>query len=209
MLNSKKDGMMGKSILLPVFGFLLVAGPAGAATDTVSIVDGNFVPSTLTVTEGDTVYWVQNGTMAHTTTSGSNCSSDGTWDSGTMDPGDDFMFIFTAAGNYPYFCTPHCAAGMTGQIVVQSSAVGLEEGAVASLMIYPNPATDRVHLAMNAVDGHVPHAEIYSLTGQRTVPSQNFNGAGLVVRVADLPKGVYILKVRNGNETIVRRFGRN
>ena len=50
---------MRKLILaFAAIGALAVAGPAGAATKTINIYGYGFNPKTATVTEGDTVTWV-------------------------------------------------------------------------------------------------------------------------------------------------------
>ena len=78
----------------------------------VSIIDFAFEPQVLTVTVGSTVTWINNGGMAHTTT-----SDTGLWDSGSLAPGDLFSQTFNAPGSYPYHCSIHGFA-MSGVIVV-------------------------------------------------------------------------------------------
>jgi plastocyanin len=79
-----------------------------------------FAPSTITIHVGDTVrwQWVSSG-IGHSTTSGSSCTPDGIWDSGTKSSGS-FSHTFNSAGHFPYFCTPHCGVGMTGTVEVQN-----------------------------------------------------------------------------------------
>ena len=66
---------------------------------------------------GDTVHWVWvDG--GHDTVSGSNCDPEPGWASGERDEGATFNHTFDEAGNFPYFCTPHCDDGMTGLVIV-------------------------------------------------------------------------------------------
>jgi plastocyanin len=37
----------------------------------------------------------------------------------TLGSGAAYHHQFTAAGTYPYFCSPHAGAGMTGTVTVQ------------------------------------------------------------------------------------------
>lgn len=77
-----------------------------------------FVPDTITVPVGATVTWVNcedAGVEPHTTTS----DTTGVWDSSDLIPGARFSHRFTAAGTFPYHCTPHRDLSMVGQIVVQ------------------------------------------------------------------------------------------
>jgi LPXTG-motif cell wall-anchored protein len=97
---------------------IAVGGPAMAATRSVSAVDYNFVPKSLTIAVGDTVVWTNNGMAQHTVT-----SDGGAFNSGTLNPGATYSHTFGAAGSFPYHCTFHGGAGgvgMSGTIFVQS-----------------------------------------------------------------------------------------
>src|SRR5215208_8104454 len=96
---------------------LLVFAPAASAQDdmTVSIQDFSFNPGQITVAPGTTVTWTNEGPSPHTTT-----ADDGSWDSGTMQQGDDFSFTFDKPGTYTYHCSIH--PQMTASIKVSGSA---------------------------------------------------------------------------------------
>lgn len=79
--------------------------------DIVSITEA-FDPATVTVAAGTDVTWTNTDDIIHTTT-----AEDGTWDSGDMDPGDEFTFTAEEPGTYPYICTIH--PSMTGELVVE------------------------------------------------------------------------------------------
>ncbi len=87
---------------------------AGEASDgtSVTIKDFAFTPATLTVPAGTTVTWTNDDAVPHTAT-----ASDGSFDSGNLNPGQSYSFTFSTPGSYPYVCQYH--AGMTGTIVVQ------------------------------------------------------------------------------------------
>ncbi len=115
-------------LLLLTSVFISISPAIYSATIDVSIKDGVFQPRVLTINVGDTVKWTNwdtifYGTIPHTTTSGTNCTHDGTgWDSGTLLTAQSFSFTFNAPGTYPYFCSMHClSAGMTGTIIVGQS----------------------------------------------------------------------------------------
>jgi plastocyanin len=104
--------------LLVVTALLLTATPAQAATQTVSIVDNGFNPTTKTVNRGDTVKWTNTGFQGHTTTGNTPLSL---WGSVTL--GHNAVFtspVLTAAGTYPYYCKLH-ATQMKGKIQVPLS----------------------------------------------------------------------------------------
>lgn len=73
----------------------------------IEIGDNFFNPAVIQINVGETIRWVNNGAMAHTTTAG-----DGLWDSGTLNPGETFDFTFNAEGVHDYVCVFH--DGMAG-----------------------------------------------------------------------------------------------
>ena len=94
---------------------ILVPGNV-SAQDAVSVQDNQFMPATLQATVGSTITWSHDGASQHTVT-----ADDGSFDSGTLNPGDSFTMTFTAPGTYAYYCAFHGAPGgqgMAGTIVV-------------------------------------------------------------------------------------------
>jgi plastocyanin len=96
----------------------------GTTTRKIVQVRNNFFsPRDVTVAVGDTVVWFNAGSAGHTSTSGTSCTSDGLWDSGSLSSGDSFQVIFdqnhvNVTGGIPYFCIPHCTVGMVGSVTV-------------------------------------------------------------------------------------------
>lgn len=90
---------------------------AATATNTpsgpvmVSIVNFSFGPSSVTIQPGATVMWTNDDSVAHTVT-----ADDGSWGSGTLQPGASYSHTFTASGNQPYHCSIH--PFMHGAVVV-------------------------------------------------------------------------------------------
>lgn len=103
-------------------------GGTGASITTVSIVVGASVPSngefyspdSVETTVGSMVTWNNDDSIPHTVTSGvvenNSPKPDGKFDSGIINQGDSFPFVFDAAGEYPYYCTLH--PWMTGRVTV-------------------------------------------------------------------------------------------
>jgi plastocyanin len=89
-----------------------VAAEEASKMNSIEIKDYAFTPATLTVAAGTTVTWTNNDAVPHTAT-----ASDGTFDSGNLNPGQSFSFTFPTPGSFPYVCQYH--AGMQGTIVVQ------------------------------------------------------------------------------------------
>ena len=94
----------------------------------VTMDDSNvFIPRTVTISKGDTIVWYNAGPNAsHSTTSGTDGTPDGLWDSGSggpafwMRPGQRFVRVFDdTTGTFPYYCEPHWATfNMTGSVIV-------------------------------------------------------------------------------------------
>src|SRR5258708_20895820 len=76
---------------------LAVAGPAGAATKTINIYGSTFTPKSATITEGDTVTWVNKDNANHQI-----LADKGQFVSPIFRPGQKFSFPFNAAGTYTY-----------------------------------------------------------------------------------------------------------
>ncbi|CAN5587584.1 hypothetical protein BH24ACT5_BH24ACT5_27570 [soil metagenome] len=77
----------------------------------VSIVDFAFDTPSLEVAAGTTVTWTNNDSAAHTAS-----ASDGSWDTGNIDPGASASVTFDTPGTYEYVCAYH--PNMTATIVV-------------------------------------------------------------------------------------------
>ena|SRR5690349_16341381 len=86
-----------------------VSIPAGASVLTTTA----YSPGTVTIKVGDSVNWVNNDNVAHTSTSNNGT----TFNSGLINPGASFRSTFNTAGSFPYHCTIH--PGMVGTVTVQ------------------------------------------------------------------------------------------
>ena len=89
--------------------------PVLAQAQAVTIVDFAFQPATLEVPVGTTVTWTNQGSAPHTVT-----ADDGSFDSGTLQPGGTFSMTFDTPGTFTYHCEIH--PNMMGTIVVTAAA---------------------------------------------------------------------------------------
>ena len=90
-----------------------------AATGSVTIADFQFTPSSISVGQGDTVTWTNNGPTPHSAT-----APDGSFDTGIFPAGQSRSHTFNEAGTFSYICTPH--PDMRGTIVVRASQSGAD-----------------------------------------------------------------------------------
>jgi plastocyanin len=79
-----------------------LAGPAKAATHTVTIEGMRFDPDVLTIKAGDSVVWVNKDLFPHTAT-----SKAGGFDSQQIAASDTWRHSFDKKGEFSYVCTLH------------------------------------------------------------------------------------------------------
>ena len=85
---------------------------------TVNIHDHAFDPDQIIVDPGTTVTWVnKEDSIAHTVT-----ADDGSFDSGTLNPGDSYSVMFDGSGQVAYHCKLH--PDMTGRLIVGGTGGG-------------------------------------------------------------------------------------
>jgi plastocyanin len=84
----------------------------GAVPNSIEVKDFMFMPTTLTVTAGDKVTWVNRDDEPHTVV-----SDTGMFRSSAMDTGESFSFKFDKPGTYHFTCSIH--PRMVGTIVVK------------------------------------------------------------------------------------------
>jgi plastocyanin len=116
------------SILLAVVSLVARLGTVAAQTSNaaaVQVVDFAFDPAALTVPVGTTVTWTNAGSRPHTVT-----ADDGSFDSGRLDPGEQFSQTFDQPGTFTYHCNFH--PDMQGSITVTAGDTGGLEIATAA-----------------------------------------------------------------------------
>ena len=100
--------------VLLVLGVVAVSGCTSQSSNTVTIQNSNFSPTTLNVTVGTTVMWINKANVTQGVTSDS-----GIFDSGNLTNGMSYNYTFNQSGSYPYHSSVD--PSMTGTIVVSGS----------------------------------------------------------------------------------------
>jgi len=113
---------------------LAVAGPAGAATKTINIFGSTFSPKSTTITEGDTVTWVNKDNTNHQI-----LADRGQFVSAILRPNQSFSFTFNAAGTYTYKDELH--PRLTGTIGVKGLPPTLTLGVTSQFIVYGDKVT--------------------------------------------------------------------
>lgn len=185
---------------------------AKAQNDTITMDNDQFQPATLTITAGQTVVWKNiEAAEQHTSTSGTSCTSDGTWDSGPLSTGQTFSRMFTSAGTFPYFCSFHCAsANMVGTIIVTPVQVNEQDAAVLKVKNpYPNPSGDYTNLDISLTEATSVSIEVYDVTGTKvlTVLDNEKRPAGdhsFVINEHALTAGLYMCRITCGTHSVTK-----
>ena len=79
--------------------------------------DTCYIPSVITIKQGEKVVWSNDDVAFHSITSGLYDSPTDLFDSGHLDPQQQFTVRFDEKGTFDYFCTLH--PWMAGQVVVE------------------------------------------------------------------------------------------
>jgi plastocyanin len=92
-------------------GAPLVRRAAPAGSDSVLVTGFAFDPAEVRIDAGDALTWTNEDSTAHTVS-----ADDGSFDSGTMDPGGSFSHRFDEPGIYRYACAIHPAMRATVRV---------------------------------------------------------------------------------------------
>lgn len=84
------------------------------------------------------------------------------------------------------------------------NAVGISESHVPALMIYPNPARDRIFIELVNVQKGKSTLNIYDITG-KSVYVKQLTEVRTMINL-DLSSGLYIVRLTNANETLTKQL---
>jgi plastocyanin len=113
---------------------LAIAGPAGAATKTINIFGSTFSPKSTTITQGDTVTWVNKDNTTHQV-----LADKGQFVSPILKTNQSYSFTFNASGTYTYKDELH--PKLTGTIVVKGLPPTLTLSASSQYIVYGDKVT--------------------------------------------------------------------
>jgi plastocyanin len=108
------QGLLSMGALLGAFAACvsLAASAAAAEAGRIEVKEFMFTPTTLTVSVGSQVTWVNKDDEPHTVV-----SDTGTFRSGAIDTDESFSFTFDKPGTYHFTCSIH--PRMVGTIIVK------------------------------------------------------------------------------------------
>jgi plastocyanin len=121
-------------LMLAAVTALAIAGPAGAATKGINIYSTGFSPKSVTITEGDTVLWVNRDAANHQI-----LADKGQFVSPILKKNQSFSYTFKAAGTYTYKDELH--PKLAGTITVKGLPPSLTLAASAPIVTYGTQVT--------------------------------------------------------------------
>jgi plastocyanin len=121
-------------LVLSAVTALAIAGPAGAATKTINIYGSGFSPKSTTITQGDTVTWVNKDNVEHQV-----LADKGQFVSPILKKNQSFSFTFNASGTYTYKDELH--PKLTGSIAVKGLPATLTLVASSQYIVYGDKVT--------------------------------------------------------------------
>jgi plastocyanin len=87
--------------------------------NTVILKNTSFQPQQITISTGGELTWMNQDSVNHTIV-GDNTGPGDDFQSGVLQPGEEFSFIFDQPGTYPYHCSIH--PNMKGTVIVTGLA---------------------------------------------------------------------------------------
>jgi len=188
--------------------FLNPIGAQGQSSHNVDVTNNVFTPKNLTINVGDTVVWInKQGFHNVNGTKGTYPSNPESFGNST---GRDWTFshVFTSTGNYDYQCDPHINYGMVGTIEVSTTTnVSDVLSENESVLVYPNPAKNKIYIASGNFLSSNLNIQIYNLTGtiQQEYVLKN-SAAPFELDVSDYSSGSYFIRIKNSKDSKVLKF---
>jgi plastocyanin len=185
-----------------------------ATSYTITTSGFTYSPATLTVTVGDVVTIVANGThpLAEVSQTTWNANGTATLSTGFGSKTSNYTFTITSATDIYYVCTNHVSMGMKGMITVSTVGVKEQNDMIGNINLFPNPAKDKFSVKFNSSENGIVTAKLYSVCGQEVeslAVNKEFN-AGTTTLNFDLqnniPAGVYFVQLNYNSKKVIRKL---
>lgn len=130
---------------------------------------------------------------------------------------DSYTDFYTAPGITTYYievirlepCNPSLKSNEIMSVIsntAYAAPLGQDENKVEDVLIYPNPATDKITISM---PGNISaRFELLTLDG-RTLTNGMISAPRSEIKITDLAKGIYLLKITGDKMAVVRKIVKN
>jgi len=171
----------------------------GQAVHTVTVQNHFFSPSSFSASVGDTVEWVWvNGT--HTTTSLGIPGGAASWSNNINSSSTTFKYKITTTGTYNYWCAIHTTMMEASFTVAPLSTPAISAPTKEMANIFPNPATNVLNIKLNNPPAN-SQLIVTDILGKEVV-RQTLPGIDNTLDISTWKKGVYLYRLKNGEETM-------
>ncbi len=200
-----------KKITLIVVSLLFTGITGYTAIRTISNNGNLFTPSSVTISDGDTIVFTIS--VIHDAREVSqatwNANGNTALSGGFQTPFGGGMVLPAklAVGTHYYVCTPHASMGMKGTIVVQSITTGLPDNPLADgLSVFPNPSTGKFFVSQSGqLPSRFTFAEVFTLKGEAVFQTSLTNSITEVDLHHHSP-GFYLVKLVSGEAVLTRKI---
>ena len=120
---------------------------------------------------------------------------------------DSAVIILSASGATP----ANNSMLYIDNLAFSGSAAGITESNLNTMVsVYPNPAQDKLNIALGNAGKTISNMEIFDIQGKliKVLELKSLNSQ-TSIDIADLRKGVYILKLTSNEGIITRKFSKN
>ena len=168
-----------------------------------------FTPASLTINMGDMVVFSIASIHNAVEVSQATWNADGTTalTGGFQTPygGGTVTSAQLSVGTHYYVCQAHASMGMKGVIIVQNSSGIAENTLKTNVFVSPNPSNGKFQLSINNID-FTKNSDlmIYNMIGEQVYQSTIINSK-LNIDLSDQPKGIYFIKIINGQTILTRK----
>ena len=114
----------------------------------------------------------------------------------------NLTYAITAPGFKPTTVTVSVVNNLTKEVVLETNTSGIDE-MNETTQVYPNPATDFINIKLN--ETVVGTISVISTSGT-TMISENISSGDILLDVTGWAKGVYLLRIVSGQQSIVKRL---
>ena len=182
----------------------LCISAANATVHTVTVQNISFSPATFNAVVGDTVEWVwASGT--HTTTSRGIPNGAATWNNDMNSSSTIFKYKITTAGTYNYWCAIHTTMMEASFTVTAATGVQpVTSNTKPMAKFFPNPATNLLNIHLN-INPHNNTLIISDIQGKELV-NKILPDVDNTIDISSWKKGVYLYRLKNGEETMEGKF---
>jgi plastocyanin len=191
--------------VLSLFIAVFVTSVAMATTHTILVGNAGtntFSPDSINVFVGDTMKFVH-ASGSHTTTSDTIPTGASPWSIAISTASTQFNYVVTQPGCYHYRSTAAGDSAMTGVFcaAINTAVNNIDPAEVVGFT--PNPSTSLVKVHVTAAEAMV---QLYDITGRNVTPATTRINNDITMPVAELPSGMYLLTIKNGEATSMHQL---